>query len=147
MTRQPLQIAKVLSDFGYDCVGRAANAQSSHGRGLMESGVKILQYRHKGDRQQSHFDEAKHLSRDVPGRRRSVRPERPRRFRQTAPSAFHLGQEDLAPTAARAKSCPTKCSAISTHNADATNWGDTEPVEYLSIGPISQRSQSSAPTP
>ncbi len=113
---------------------------------LLESGVRILQYRHKDDWTQAHFDEAKQLaSRCQNAGVLFVLNDRAD-FAKLLLSALHLGQEDLPPVAAR-QIISDEVIGLSTHNAAQLKHADTEPVEYLSIGPIFATASKLRPDP
>jgi thiamine-phosphate pyrophosphorylase len=102
---------------------------------LLTAGVKILQYRHKDDWTQANFDEAKQLSIlcEAAGILFVINDRAD--FAQLLNTALHIGQDDLSPVAARLV-VGDAVLGFSTHNAEQLERGDTEPVEYLSLGPI-----------
>jgi thiamine-phosphate pyrophosphorylase len=102
---------------------------------LLTAGVKILQYRHKDDWTQANFDEAKRLSIlcEAAGILFVINDRAD--FAQLLNTALHIGQDDLSPVAARLV-VGDAVLGFSTHNAEQLERGDTEPVEYLSLGPI-----------
>jgi thiamine-phosphate pyrophosphorylase len=114
--------------------------------GLLESGVRILQYRHKGEWAQAHFDEAKRLSEMCQDAGVLFVLNDRADFAKLLRCALHLGQEDLPPSAAR-KIISDEVLGFSTHNAEQLTAGDAEPVEYLSIGPIFQTTSKQNPDP
>jgi len=61
-------------------------------------------------------------------------------------AALHLGQEDLPPAAARELS-KTMLIGFSTHNEHQLVVGDSEPVDYLAIGPIFATGSKENPDP
>jgi thiamine-phosphate pyrophosphorylase len=51
-------------------------------------------------------------------------------------AALHLGQDDLPPAAARRVTGPEALIGFSTHNERQLRASQTEPVDYLALGPI-----------
>ncbi len=102
---------------------------------LVSAGVRILQYRHKDAWTEAEYAEAERvrtLSHDngvlfVINDRAD--------YAKLLGAALHIGQEDLPPVAAR-KIVSDEVIGFSTHNRGQLLRADSEPVEYLSIGPI-----------
>lgn len=113
---------------------------------LLDTGVKILQYRHKDDWKQTHFDEAKHLAALCQDAGVLFVLNDRADYAKLLKSALHLGQEDLPPTAAR-QIISDEVIGFSTHNFAQLKRADTEPVEYLSIGPIFSTTSKLKPDP
>jgi thiamine-phosphate pyrophosphorylase len=113
---------------------------------LLNGGVRILQYRHKSDWTQKHFDEAKHLAELCQDAGVLFVLNDRADFAKLLKSALHLGQEDLPPAGAR-EIVSDEVIGFSTHNAAQLRLGDTEPVEYLSIGPIFTTGSKLQPDP
>ena len=102
---------------------------------LIQSGAKILQYRHKASWSQAEYDQANQISElcrtaDVD----FVLNDRAD-YAQLLGSALHIGQDDLPPVASR-KIVPDAVIGFSTHNRRQLARADEEPVQYLSLGPI-----------
>ncbi len=113
---------------------------------LIEADVKILQYRHKEEWMQAHFDEAKQLAAFC-GRAGIFFVINDRAdFARLLGAALHLGQHDLPPLAAR-KVVRDEVVGFSTHNRSQLVLGDEEPVEYISIGPIFPTTSKAQPDP
>jgi thiamine-phosphate pyrophosphorylase len=113
---------------------------------LLDGGVKILQYRHKADWAQKHYDEANLLAGMCQDAGVLFVLNDRADFAKLLKSALHVGQEDLPPTAAR-QIISDEVLGFSTHNAAQLKRGDTEPVEYLSIGPIFETTSKLRPDP
>lgn len=60
--------------------------------------------------------------------------------------ALHVGQDDLSPVAARTI-IGDEVMGFSTHNSRQLENGNSEPVEYLSIGPIFATTSKLKPDP
>jgi thiamine-phosphate pyrophosphorylase len=113
---------------------------------LLTAGVKILQYRHKDDWTQAHFDEAKKLSILCEAADILFVVNDRADFAHLLNAALHIGQDDLSPVAARTV-IGDAVLGFSTHNAEQLEWGDAEPVEYLSLGPIFATTSKLKPDP
>jgi thiamine-phosphate pyrophosphorylase len=113
---------------------------------LLDSGVKILQYRHKDVWTQMHFDEAKRVAEMCQDAGVLFVLNDRADFAKLLKCALHLGQEDLNPTAAR-KIISDEVMGYSTHNDEQLVLADSDPVEYLSIGPIFQTTSKLRPDP
>jgi thiamine-phosphate pyrophosphorylase len=103
--------------------------------GLLECGVRILQYRHKSDWTQSHFDAANQIAALCHAAGVLFVINDRADFARLLGAALHVGQEDLPPVAAR-RVISDEVMGLSTHNKMQLTRGDQEPVEYLSIGPV-----------
>lgn len=113
---------------------------------LLEAGVKILQYRHKDDWTQHHFDEAKQLAERCQDVGVLFVLNDRADFARILCTALHIGQDDLPPVAAR-KVAGDEVMGFSTHNRPQLQRGDSEPVEYLSLGPIFSTRSKLRPDP
>lgn len=56
--------------------------------------------------------------------------------RMSGAAGVHVGQEDLAPAAARAIVGPNAIVGYSTHNVEQVQAALAEPVTYLAVGPV-----------
>ncbi|MBV8553115.1 MAG: thiamine phosphate synthase [Acidobacteriaceae bacterium] len=113
---------------------------------LLEAGVKILQYRHKGHWTQAHFNEAKRLAESCEETGTLFVLNDRADFARILNAALHVGQEDLPPGAAR-RVISDEVMGFSTHNRQQLERGNEEPVEYLSIGPIFATTSKERPDP
>ncbi len=113
---------------------------------LLEAGVKILQYRHKDDWTQHNFDEAKQLAERCQNLGVLFVLNDRADFARILRTALHIGQDDLPPVAAR-KVAGDEVMGFSTHNLPQLQRGDSEPVEYLSLGPIFSTRSKLRPDP
>jgi len=116
------------------------------GEALIDAGVRILQYRHKDDWTQVHFDEAKRLATLCHEAGVLFVLNDRADFAHLLKSALHVGQDDLSPVAAR-RVISDEVLGFSTHNREQLARGDAEPAEYLSIGPIFQTTSKLKPDP
>jgi thiamine-phosphate pyrophosphorylase len=113
---------------------------------LLDAGARILQYRHKDDWTQAHFDQAKKLAELCQEAGVLFVLNDRADFARLLRTALHVGQEDLPPVAAR-QIVSDEVIGFSTHNAAQLKRGDAEPVEYLSIGPIFATQSKLRPDP
>jgi thiamine-phosphate pyrophosphorylase len=114
---------------------------------LLEAGVQILQFRHKGffsrDVVASMVDSARLC--DEAGVLFVVNDRAD--FARILGAALHLGQDDLTPTAARRVTGPDAIIGYSTHNERQLREADTEPADYLALGPIFATESKRNPDP
>jgi thiamine-phosphate pyrophosphorylase len=113
---------------------------------LLETGVRILQYRHKDNWTQTHFDEAKELAERCQDLGVLFVLNDRADFARLFKTALHVGQDDLSPVAARTI-ISDEVMGFSTHNRAQLKRGDEEPVEYLSLGPIFSTRSKLRPDP
>lgn len=113
---------------------------------LLEAGVRILQYRHKGEWAQQHFDAAKNLASLCHEAGVLFVINDRADFARLLGAALHVGQQDLPPVAAR-RVISDEVMGFSTHNRLQLERGDQEPVEYLSLGPIFATESKERPDP
>jgi thiamine-phosphate pyrophosphorylase len=137
-----------------DTAALAANglAPVDAARSLLDGGVRILQYRHKFDFTQAHFDEARQIA----------------KLCATAGALFvmndradfalllakygghcgvHLGQTDLPVLAARKVTGPDIFIGRSTHSALQLQNADPQAADYLALGPIFGTTSKENPDP
>lgn len=113
---------------------------------LLASGVRILQYRHKDDWTDSHFETARQLAALCHEAGALFVLNDRADFARLLGAALHVGQEDLPPVAAR-RVISDEVMGYSTHNRLQLARGSEEPVEYLSLGPIFSTSSKDRPDP
>lgn len=113
---------------------------------LFEAGVTILQYRHKDDWTQAHFDEAKILAQRCQDLGVLFVLNDRADYARLLRTALHVGQDDLPPAAARTV-IGDEIMGFSTHNASQLQRATQEPVEYLSLGPIFATQSKLRPDP
>ena len=114
--------------------------------GLIEAGVKILQYRHKEAWTQAQFEEARRIGTLCHEAGVLFVMNDRADFARLMGAALHIGQEDLPPGAAR-RIISDEVMGFSTHNRPQLVRGDEELVEYLSLGPIFATGSKERPDP
>jgi thiamine-phosphate pyrophosphorylase len=126
----------------YPIVSDVATAEA-----LLEAGVQILQYRNKNFFSRQAFDDASRIA----GLCRSAGALFVVNDRADVAAllnaALHLGQDDLSPADARRILPASSIIGFSTHNERQLLAGDTEPVDYLAIGPIFATGSKQNPDP
>jgi thiamine-phosphate pyrophosphorylase len=113
-------------------------------RAMVQAGIRILQYRHKDNWTQSHFDEARQLTDLCQDAGVLFVIDDRADYARLLRTALHVGQDDLPPVAAR-QVISDEIMGFSTHNAEQLARGEQEPVEYLSLGPIFSTSSKLRP--
>ena len=113
---------------------------------LLESGARILQYRHKDNWTQSHFDEARTIAERCQELGVLFVLNDRADFARLLQVALHVGQDDLSPAAAR-RVLGDEVMGFSTHNRQQLKRAEDEPVEYLSLGPIFATKSKLRPDP
>jgi thiamine-phosphate pyrophosphorylase len=127
-----------LSDRGYSATLAT--------KALLEAGIKILQYRHKGAWTQARFDEAKHIASLCHKRGVLFVLNDRADFARLLGAALHVGQDDLSPVAARLV-VSDEVIGFSTHDEEQLTRANDEPVEYVSLGPIFATNSKARPDP
>jgi thiamine-phosphate pyrophosphorylase len=113
---------------------------------LIETGVRILQYRHKDYWTQTQFDEAKRIASLCHAQGVLFVVNDRADYARLLGAALHLGQDDLPPVAARGV-ISDEVMGFSTHNQLQLTRATEEPVEYLSVGPIFATTSKLRPDP
>ena len=119
-----------------------------YARRLLAAGAEILQFRHKAEFERADFRVAAEilsLTRDAGAQ--FVINDRIDVALMLDADGVHLGQEDIAPSEARESLGPERLLGFSTHNHDQLRAGDSEPVDYLAIGPVFATASKQNPDP
>ncbi len=114
---------------------------------LLEAGVRILQFRHKGHFSRQVFETAQLIS-DlcVQAGAQLIINDRAD-LAALLNAGLHLGQDDLPPVLARRVLGPAAPLGFSTHNAAQLAAANGEPASYLAIGPIFSTLSKDNPDP
>lgn len=115
---------------------------------LIGTGVRIAQYRHKGEFTRARFDEVDLIAKlfiaaQVP----FIVNDRADIARAVGAAGVHVGQDDLSPFDVRKIIGPALILGYSTHNADQLAAADSQPVDYLAIGPMFETPSKQNPDP
>jgi thiamine-phosphate pyrophosphorylase len=115
-------------------------------KALVDAGVRILQYRHKDNWTQADYDQAAQIRTLCHDAGVLFVLNDRADFAHLLGAALHVGQNDLPPVAAR-RVISDEVMGFSTHNRRQLVFGDGEPVEYLSLGPIFATTSKLKPDP
>jgi thiamine-phosphate pyrophosphorylase len=135
----PILDTAVLASRGMTA-GAAAEA-------MLEAGARILQFRHKQFFSRPVFEEAERVAALCRAADALFVLNDRADFAQLLNAALHLGQDDLAPVDARKILSPETVVGFSTHNRDQLRDGDSQPVDYLAIGPLFGTGSKQDPDP
>jgi thiamine-phosphate pyrophosphorylase len=122
-------------------------AVSIAAKALLDAGVAILQYRHKGAFHQEHFDDLRGLAEACRQAGALLIVNDRADYALLVQGGVHLGQGDLPVRAARLVVGPDAVIGYSTHNERQLRSGDEEPADYLAIGPIFETESKQNPDP
>jgi thiamine-phosphate pyrophosphorylase len=114
--------------------------------GLLEAGVRILQFRHKDAWTQGHFETALQIANLCHAAGVLFVLNDRADYARMLGAALHIGQHDLPPVAAR-QVISDEVMGYSTHNRVQLTRGNEEPVEYVSLGPIFGTDSKAQPDP
>ncbi len=114
---------------------------------MLEAGVRIIQHRHKGHWGRRLFDQAKWLNQlCLAAGIEFVINDRADIARMLG-AALHIGQDDLFPADARKVLGPDLILGYSTHNEAQMTRAQSEPIDYLALGPIFGTASKANPDP
>jgi thiamine-phosphate pyrophosphorylase len=115
---------------------------------LTGAGVTLLQYRHKFATSRELLESSKRLSALlVPKGIRFIVNDRADVAFLAGASGVHVGQEDLAPEAARSIVGPGRLVGVSTHNREQFQRATAASADYIAVGPIFSTSTKANPDP
>lgn len=135
----PILDADLLSQRGMTA---AAAAEA-----LLDAGARIVQFRHKGFFSRTALEEASQIAELCRQADAMFVINDRADIAMLLSAGFHLGQDDLAPADARRIMPGGSIIGFSTHNEQQLRAGDTEPVDYLAIGPIFRTGSKQNPDP
>lgn len=114
---------------------------------LIDTGVRLLQYRHKAEFTEQRFQEAQVIAENC---RRSgalfFMNDRVD-YASLLHCGIHLGQDDLPVMEARKVAGPDIPIGLSTHNASQLQKAAALPVDYVAVGPIFDTASKAKPDP
>ncbi|MFN7937633.1 MAG: thiamine phosphate synthase [Bryobacteraceae bacterium] len=113
---------------------------------LLENGVRLLQYRHKGHFSRRIFAEAEAIAALCRQAGAQYVIDDRGDIARALHAGLHVGQDDLSPTDAR-RVIGNAMLGFSTHNASQLQAGDQEPVDYLAVGPVFATGSKENPDP
>ena len=115
---------------------------------LAESGVELIQYRHKQISSRNLF----RISREMAARLRSrgvrfIVNDRPDVAAMVDAGGVHVGQEDLPVEQARRICGPGRWVGVSTHTLEQVREADATSADYVAVGPIFATATKEKPDP
>jgi thiamine-phosphate pyrophosphorylase len=135
----PILDTEVAARRGIDLVSAAAH--------ILEAGARILQFRHKGFHSREIFGQMEHIAALCREARVPFVVNDRADLARLMGAALHLGQDDLPPAAARRITGSETLIGFSTHNAQQLRAAQSEPVDYLALGPIFGAGSKQNPDP
>ncbi len=115
---------------------------------LVDTGGRIVQFRHKGPYTREAFELAERVGEIVQAAgARYIVNDRADIAAMVGADGVHVGQDDLPPAAVRRISREGLLLGLSTHNESQLAAGDSEPVDYLALGPIFPTGSKDKPDP
>ena len=114
---------------------------------ILEAGARILQFRHKEFFLREVFEQAERIAALCRTAQATFILNDRADFAAVFGAGLHLGQDDLAPADARTILHAGCIVGFSTHNLEQLRAGDSEPADYLAIGPIFSTGSKQNPDP
>lgn len=103
---------------------------------FLEGGAGILQIRHKGHWSRDFFETAERVAALCRAAGVPLIVNDRADMAMLLAAGLHVGQDDLAPSAARALMGAGPTIGFSTHNPAQLGTAASEPVDYLALGPV-----------
>ena len=117
-------------------------------RALVQAGAGIVQFRHKTAYTRDAFSQAEEIGRILrDANTLYVINDRADIAMMVGAGGVHVGQDDLPAADVRQLVGPSLLVGFSTHNEQQLREGDTQPVDYLAIGPIFGTTSKDNPDP
>lgn len=117
-------------------------------RDLASAGVEILQYRNKSEDEFQVLADARALREAAAGTGLLlIINDYPALAVQAGFDGVHVGQTDMPPDEARRILGPGKILGVSTHNEAQLRAADSQPVDYVAIGPVYPTATKQNPDP
>lgn len=113
---------------------------------MMEGGIRLLQFRHKGAYTRTVFAQAEAIAGLCAEAGTVLVIDDRADIAKLLDAAVHIGQQDLPPAAVR-RLVGGSIIGFSTHNEEQLRAGDGEPVDYLAIGPVFATGSKENPDP
>ena len=106
-------------------------------RGVSAAGVRLLQLRNKPGTARDNLRYARDIMTFLSGKSgRLIVNDRPDIAMITGAGGVHVGQDDLSPMEARMIVGSEAWVGLSTHTLEQVRAADSQPVDYIAIGPI-----------
>jgi thiamine-phosphate pyrophosphorylase len=116
-------------------------------RNLAEAGVGILQYRNKSGNEAEIHSDARVIREAAGASMRLVLNDWPELAIAAGFDGVHVGQTDVSPAKARGIVGAAKIVGLSTHNEAQLRAADSQPVDYIAIGPVFATATKANPDP
>jgi len=117
--------------------GRIRGPLEETARGLMQAGVRLLQYRAKNLPAREMLASARALAEILKQARASLFVnDRPDIAWLAGADGVHVGQNDLGVDEARLVAGPDRWEAVSTHNREQFEKANRTSADYIAVGPI-----------
>jgi thiamine-phosphate pyrophosphorylase len=116
-------------------------------RDLAGAGAGILQYRNKLGDEAEILADARVMREAADGSMLLILNDWPELAVAAGFDGVHVGQSDLSPAEARGIVGPAKIVGISTHNEAQLRAADSQPVDYIAIGPVFATTTKANPDP
>ena len=115
---------------------------------LLRAGVKVIQYRHKGQFRRANFEECSRLAQKAAeGGGALLVNDRADIADLSGAAGVHLGQDDLPVEWARELLGPARYIGYSSHNLEQARLAETSSADYIAIGPVFATSTKKNPEP
>jgi thiamine-phosphate pyrophosphorylase len=125
---------------------RGANLVSA-ASSILEGGAQILQFRHKGFFSREIYLQMERVAALCREAGVTFVVNDRADLARLMGAALHLGQDDVPPAAARRVTGPVTPIGFSTHNERQLRAAQSEPVDYLALGPIFGTASKENPDP
>jgi thiamine-phosphate pyrophosphorylase len=130
-----------------EVAARCSMDPASAAAGILEAGAQILQFRHKGFLSREIFGQMERIATLCREAHVLFVVNDRADLAALMGAALHLGQDDLPPAAARRVTGPETLIGFSTHNERQLRAAQSEPVDYLALGPIFGTASKENPDP
>ena len=114
---------------------------------MLDSGVRVLQIRHKGAWTRDLFEQAGRVARLCEQGKALLIIDDRADIAMLLGAGLHVGQDDLPPADARRLIGPGAALGYSTHNAEQLTGAAAEPVDYVALGPMFATQSKANPDP
>jgi thiamine-phosphate pyrophosphorylase len=116
-------------------------------RALAEGGVGILQYRNKAGGEAEIISDARVMREAASPEMLLILNDWPELAVAVGFDGVHVGQMDMSPVEARGIVGPGKIVGVSTHNEAQLRTADSQPADYIAIGPVFATAMKANPDP
>ncbi|HUQ93121.1 MAG TPA: thiamine phosphate synthase [Bryobacteraceae bacterium] len=143
----PLNLPRLYAILDTAAIQRRGGNALAVAEWWLEAGVRLMQFRHKGHFGRHEYAQAQRIAAQCREMDAIFVVDDRADIALLLGVGVHVGQDDLAPRDVRALLGPAAMVGLSTHNAVQLSAGETEPVDYLAIGPVFATASKSNPDP